>query len=72
MLSDLAKTLIILGLIILAVGVLLAVAARLPYLGRLPGDIYIQKKNFTFYFPLTTSILISILLSLFFWLWSRR
>jgi len=41
-------------------------------IGRLPGDVYIQKKNFTFYFPITTSILISIFLSLIFWLWSRR
>ncbi|MCX5714738.1 MAG: DUF2905 domain-containing protein [Candidatus Omnitrophica bacterium] len=41
-------------------------------LGRLPGDVYIQRKNFTFYFPLATSIIISIILSLLFWLWSRR
>jgi len=45
---------------------------KIPYLGRLPGDILIQKNNFTFYFPLATSILISIILSLVFWLWSRR
>ena len=45
---------------------------KIPYLGKLPGDILIQKKNFTFYFPLATSVLISIILSLVFWLWSRR
>ncbi len=45
---------------------------KIPYLGKLPGDILIQKKNFTFYFPLATSILISIILSLIFWLWPRR
>jgi len=41
-------------------------------IGKLPGDIYIQKKNFTFYFPLATSILASILLSIIFWIWPRR
>jgi hypothetical protein len=45
---------------------------KIPYIGRLPGDIIIQKKNFTFYFPLATSILLSIFLSLLFWILSRR
>ncbi len=67
-----AKTLIIFGAILIAVGALLNFAHKIPFIGRLPGDIYIQKKDFSFYFPLTTSILISVLLSLIFWLWSRR
>jgi hypothetical protein len=45
--------------------------SRIPFLGRLPGDIVIQKKNFTFYFPLVTSILISVILSLVFYIISR-
>ncbi|MFA5114587.1 MAG: DUF2905 domain-containing protein [Candidatus Omnitrophota bacterium] len=45
---------------------------KVPFLGKLPGDVYIHRKNFTFYFPIATSILISIVLSLIFWLWSKR
>ena len=70
--QEIAKTLIIFGVILVGVGLLLTFFNKIPYLGKLPGDILIQKKNFTFYFPLATSILISIVLSLIFWLWSRR
>lgn len=66
------KALILFGVILIGIGVLLTFINKIPFIGRLPGDVYIQKKNFTFYFPITTSILISILLSLIFWLWSRR
>ncbi|GFO65455.1 DUF2905 domain-containing protein [Geomonas paludis] len=65
------KSLIILGLIIAAVGVLFTLAGRIPWLGRLPGDIYVKKENFTFYFPLATSIIISLVLSLILWLFRR-
>ncbi len=65
---SLGKSLIVLGLIIAAVGVLLTLAGRIPWLGRLPGDIYIKRENFTFYFPLATSIIISVVLSLILWL----
>lgn len=65
------KSLIILGLIIAAIGVILTFAGRLPWFGRLPGDIYVKKENFTFYFPLATSILISVILSLILWLFRR-
>ncbi|MFA5356704.1 MAG: DUF2905 domain-containing protein [Candidatus Omnitrophota bacterium] len=66
------KTLIIFGLLLIGIGVLLNFAHKIPFIGRLPGDIYIQKKNFSFYFPITTSILISAVLSLILWLWPRR
>ncbi len=62
------KTLIIIGLVIAALGAVMMLAGRVPWLGRLPGDIYIKKNNFTFYFPLATSILLSVFLSLIFWL----
>lgn len=62
------KTLIIIGLIIILIGVILTFAGKIPWIGRLPGDIYIKRENFTFYFPLATSILLSIILSLIFWL----
>ena len=70
--QEIGKTLIIFGIILIGVGLLLAFFNKIPFLGKLPGDIYIQKKNFSFYFPITTSILLSIVLSLIFWLWSRR
>jgi hypothetical protein len=54
------------------IGGLLLLGGRIPWLGRLPGDILIQRRNFTFYFPLATGILISIVLTLFLWLVSRR
>jgi hypothetical protein len=66
------KFLILLGLIVSAIGGLLLLSGKIPWLGRLPGDILIQKKNFTFYFPLATSILLSIILTLLFWLLGRR
>lgn len=68
---SLGKSLIILGLVIAAIGALFTFAGRFPWLGRLPGDIYVKKENFTFYFPLTTSIIISLLLSFILWLFRR-
>jgi len=63
-LSGLGKFLIILGMLIIALGLLLTFLPKVPYLGKLPGDIYIKKGNFTFYFPLATSILLSLLLTI--------
>jgi hypothetical protein len=69
----LGRTLIILGIVIIAVGVLFTLGERLPFrIGRLPGDIVVRGKSTTFYFPLMTSILLSIVLSLVFWLIGRR
>jgi hypothetical protein len=65
---SLGKSLIVIGLIIAALGVILSLAGRIPWLGRLPGDIYIKRENFTFYFPLATSIIISVVLSFILWL----
>jgi len=70
--ASIGKTLILFGIVLIAAGIFLQLAHRIPWLGKLPGDILIQKKNFTVYFPITTSIVISIILSLVFWLWSRR
>ena len=66
------RLLIVLGVIIIAVGGLLLYAGKIPWIGRLPGDILIQKKNYTLYFPLATSIIISLILTLIFWLLGRR
>ena len=70
--TSLGKILIIAGVSIAIVGILIIAAGRIPNIGRLPGDIYIQRKNFTFYFPLATSVIISIVLSVLFWLIFRR
>lgn len=70
--QEIGKALIIFGVILITLGLLLTFIHKIPFLGKLPGDIYVQKKNFSFYFPLTTSICLSILLSVIFWLWSRR
>jgi hypothetical protein len=70
--QEIGKALIIFGVILIGAGLLLTFFNKIPFLGKLPGDILIQRKNFTFYFPIATSILLSIILSLIFWLWSRR
>jgi DUF2905 family protein len=70
--SELGRALIVLGVVIAAVGLLLVLFGRLPWLGRLPGDIAIQRGNWSFYFPLGTSILLSIVLTLLLWLIGRR
>jgi hypothetical protein len=70
--GDFGKTLVILGLVVVAVGVVLMLVGRVPWLGRLPGDIQIQRGNWSFYFPLGTSILLSLVLTLLFWLFGRR
>jgi hypothetical protein len=64
--GDLARPLMIAGAVLLLVGALLSAGARLPWLGRLPGDIVIERDNFRFYFPLATSILISIIVTMLF------
>jgi hypothetical protein len=59
---------VILGLVIAAIGLGWVLAPSLPWLGRLPGDIRIERENFRFYFPLATCLLISIALTLILWL----
>lgn len=70
--SDLGRMLIVFGLGLAAVGVLLVLGGRVPWLGRLPGDIHIQRGHWTFYFPLATSLVVSVLLTLLFYLIGRR
>ena len=62
------KVLVVFGLVIVGVGLLLMLYDKVPFLGKLPGDISIEKENFQFYFPLTTSIVLSVVLSLIMWL----
>ncbi len=65
------KTFFWFGLLLVVIGILLMVAPKLPFrLGRLPGDIVYQGKNTTFYFPVVTCLLLSVALSLLFWILS--
>lgn len=65
------RTLVILGILLALVGAILWFAPSVPLLGRLPGDIRIERPGFRFYFPLTTCLLISVVLSLVLGLISR-
>ena len=70
--QGIGRLLLIVGIVTALVGAALIFLPKLPWIGRLPGDIVYHRKNFTFYFPLATSILISILLTLLFWLFGKR
>ncbi len=67
----LGKLLIILGIMLIIVGFAFVFGDKIPFLGRLPGDVYVKKERFSFYFPLTTSIMVSVILSLIFWLFRK-
>jgi membrane protein implicated in regulation of membrane protease activity len=71
-LNGVGKLLIVLGSLLIIVGAAIVLAGKIPWLGRLPGDIYVERRNFTFFFPLTTSILVSVILSLVLYLFTRR
>lgn len=65
------KFLVIAGVVLAAVGGLLMFTDRIPFLGKLPGDIHVKRENFEFHFPITSSILISALVSLVLWVLSQ-
>jgi len=65
------RSLIYLGLFLVLIGLLLSFSGRIPWLGHLPGDIYIHRGRFSFYFPLTTCLLISVLITLVMYLFRR-
>lgn len=69
--SGLGKMFIVFGIIMLLVGVILLLAPKLPWLGKLPGDFTYRGERFTFYFPLATSILLSVVLSLILYLFRK-
>jgi Protein of unknown function (DUF2905) len=69
--AEIGKMLILLGGMLIIMGAFLSFGGKLPWLGRLPGDIVIQRDNFTFYFPIVTSIVISVVLSLLFMFFRR-
>lgn len=69
--APVGKVLILIGLVVVGAGVLLLLSDKIPWIGRLPGDITVKRDNFTFYFPLATSILISVILSLILWFFRK-
>jgi hypothetical protein len=71
-LSSLGRMLLVFGLSIAAVGVLMMLVGRVPFLGRLPGDIAVQRDGWSFYFPLATCILLSLVLTVVLNLFARR
>jgi hypothetical protein len=69
--NDFGKVLVFLGLILAGLGLILLYGPKIPWLGKLPGDITIKREHFTFYFPLASSIVISVLLTILFSLFRR-
>jgi hypothetical protein len=65
------KMFIILGIILIIVGIGFMLGDKIPFIGKLPGDIMIKKERFSFYFPITTSIIISIILTILFSLFRK-
>jgi len=69
--GSIGKILIFSGIALVVIGLILVLGDKIPWVGRLPGDIYIKRDKFTFYFPLMTSIIISLLLTLLFSLFRK-
>jgi hypothetical protein len=66
------RAFIVAGTVLVIIGIALLVSPKVPWLGRLPGDVFIQKKNFSLYFPITTCILVSMVITFIFFLLGRR
>jgi len=69
--EGLGKTLIFIGIVLVVFGVIFLLSGKIPWLGRLPGDITIERERFIFYFPLATCLLVSVLISLVVYLFRR-
>jgi len=70
--SDIGKTIISMGIVLVFIGIVMTMAGKIPGVGKLPGDILIKKENYSFYFPLTTCILLSIILSAIMYIFSKK
>jgi uncharacterized protein HemY len=71
MLDGFGKTLIYIGIVLIIFGIVFSASGKIPWLGNLPGDIYIQRGRFTFYFPLATCLIISVIVTLVLYLFRR-
>lgn len=70
--AEVGRALVVLGAVIVVIGLVLVLFDRVPWIGRLPGDILLRRGNWTFYVPLGTSVLLSLVLTLVLWLIGRR
>ena len=70
--SDFAKTLIFFGIVLIGLGVLVSIFGKVPGIGKFPGDIYIRRGSFTFYLPITTCVILSLILTLVFTLFGKK
>jgi hypothetical protein len=69
---EVGKLLLVFGVLLVLAGLALMLVGRVPWLGRLPGDIHIERGSWTFYFPLATSLVLSVVLTLILWIIGRR
>jgi uncharacterized protein HemY len=65
------KFLVVVGFVVVLLGVALMFFDKIPFLGKLPGDISIKRENFRIYFPITTSIILSVVISVLLWIFSQ-
>jgi hypothetical protein len=72
LMPELGRALIVMGIVLAVVGLVLVFVDRVPWIGRLPGDVHVQRGNWTLYVPLGTSIVLSVVLTLVLWLIGRR
>lgn len=72
MVTDFGKLFIFIGLLLVVIGFVFIIGNKIPFIGKLPGDIVIERRNFNFYFPIATCIIVSIILSLIFWLLGKK
>jgi len=70
--SQFGKIFLIVGLVVAGLGLLMILGGKIPWIGKLPGDLFYKGEKFSFYFPLTTSILVSVVLTLILWLINRK
>ncbi|MBF0571509.1 MAG: DUF2905 domain-containing protein [Candidatus Omnitrophica bacterium] len=70
--TDIGKSIIAIGVILVITGIIITIAGKIPGAGKLPGDIFIKKENFSLYFPLTTCILLSIILSVIAYIFGKK
>jgi hypothetical protein len=70
--AEFGKILIFIGLLLAILGVIFVFGNKLPFVGRLPGDIAVERKNYSFYFPVATCIIISVVISFILWLFSKK
>jgi len=72
MIGSFSRGLITFGIFLVIIGFLMPLLSKVPFVGKLPGDIYFQKENFTFYFPLSTCLMISVVITLLFSFFGKR